>query len=258
MAGRLYKSRGSVLRFLVMVFALVSLVWIGGVNPEIAEAQVQKRQENKPSRNTQPQLHKTYPQDVKNLCPPEKIVFISAFGDSLVSGYGLDDPSTAFPVVLQKELRAIGYNVVVENDGVAGETTAQGRKRLSKILSVKPDIILMEFGANDMLQHKSVDRMKTNLSAMIEEIQHKKVHLLLAGMLSLPHFGNKYAASFEAVYPDLAKKYDVALYPFFLEGAVLKHSLNQEDGYHPNAEGVNVIVRNILPYIVKEIQNVCR
>lgn len=257
MAGRLCKRWDSVFRCFVIVFALVL---IGGVNLGVAEAQQDGKmhQGKKQDRNVQPQLNKTYPQEVKNLCPPEKIVFISAFGDSLTSGYGLDDPSTAFPVVLQKRLRALGYNVVVENDGVAGETTAQGRKRLSKILSVKPDIIIMELGANDMLQHKSVERMKTNLSAMIEEIQYKKVHLLLAGMLSLPHFGNKYAESFEAVYPALAKRYDVALYPFFLEGAVLKHSLSQEDGFHPNAEGVNVIVHNMLPYLVKEIQSVCK
>lgn len=257
MTGRLYKHWGIATRYFVVVFALVLISW---VDYGVAQLQQggQMHQDEKKGRNVHPQLHKTYPQEVKNLCPPEKIVFISAFGDSLTSGYGLDDPSTAFPVVLQKRLRALGYNVVVENDGVAGETSAQGRERLSKILSVKPDIIIMEFGANDMLQYKSVERMKTNLSAMIEEIQYKKVQLLLAGMRSLPHFGNKYAESFEAVYPELAKKYDVALYPFFLEGAVLKHSLNQEDGYHPNAEGVGVIVQNILPYLVKEIQNVCR
>lgn len=239
MAETACKRWGSVCRYFVLTFVLVL---IGGARLGVAETQ----------------LEDNYPQDVKNLCPSEKIVFISAFGDSLTSGYGLDDPTTAFPVVLQKELRSMGYNVVVENNGVAGETTAQGRERLSKILCVKPDIIIMELGANDMLQQKSVDRMKTNLAAMIEEIQQKDVRVLLAGMLSLPHFGNSYGESFEAVYPELAKKYDVALYPFFLEGAVLKHSLSQEDGFHPNAEGVAVIVRNILPHLVREIQQVCR
>lgn len=190
-------------------------------------------------------------------CPPGKIFFISAFGDSLISGYGLDNAMNAFPVVLQETLRELGYPVVVENDGIAGNTTAQGRARLPKILLTRPDIIIMELGANDMLERRSVVRMKSNLAAMIREIQDSNVHLLLTGMYSLPHFGKKYADSFDAVFPDLAAKYGVAFYPFFLEGVVLDHSLNQEDRHHPNGAGVKVLVHNILPYVVKQIELIC-
>lgn len=190
-------------------------------------------------------------------CPPGKIFFISAFGDSLISGYGLDNALDSFPVVLQETLRELGYSVVVENDGVAGNTTAEGLARLPKILLSRPDIVILELGANDMLQHRSVTRMKSNLAAMIREIQNRGIGLLLAGMYSLPHLGQKYADKFDAAYPDLAAKYDVAFYPFFLEGVALNHSLNQKDGHHPNAAGVQVIVHNIIPYVVKQIKRIC-
>ncbi|SIN97027.1 arylesterase [Halodesulfovibrio marinisediminis] len=199
-----------------------------------------------------------YTPEAQNITfPPGKVFFISAFGDSLISGYGLDNAMNSFPVVLQETLRELGYPVVVDNDGIAGNTTAQGHARLPKILLTRPDIIILELGANDMLQRRSVPRMKANLAAMIREIQDLNIHLLLTGMYSVPHFGQKYADSFDAVFPDLAAKYNVAFYPFFLEGVALDHSLNQEDGYHPNADGVKVIVGNILPYIVKQIELIC-
>jgi len=190
-------------------------------------------------------------------CPPGKIFFISAFGDSLISGYGLDDAMTSFPVVLQETLRKLGYSVVVENDGIAGNTTAQARARLPKMLLSRPDIVILELGANDMLQNRSVVRMKSDLAAMIREIQNRGIRILLTGMYSLPHLGQKYADMFDAVYPDLAAQYDVAFYPFFLEGVALNHSLNQKDGHHPNAAGVQVLVHNILPYVVKQIELIC-
>ena len=191
------------------------------------------------------------------VCPPGKIFFISAFGDSLISGYGLDNGMNSFPVVLQNTLRELGYSVVVENDGVEGNTTAQGLARLPKILLTRPDIIILELGANDMLQHRSVPRMKSNLAEMICEIQDLNIRLLFTGMYSLPHFGKKYVDKFDAAFPDLAAKYNVAFYPFFLEGVALDHSLNQKDGHHPNAAGVKVLVRNILPYVVKQIESIC-
>jgi acyl-CoA thioesterase I len=191
------------------------------------------------------------------VCPPGKIFFISAFGDSLISGFGLDNAMNSFPVVLQNTLRELGYSVVVENDGVEGNTTAQGLARLPRILLTRPDIIILELGANDMLQHRSVPRMKSNLAEMICEIQDVKIRLLFTGMYSLPHFGKKYVDKFDAAFPDLAAKYNVAFYPFFLEGVALDHSLNQKDGHHPNAAGVKVLVRNILPYVVKQIESIC-
>lgn len=191
------------------------------------------------------------------VCPPDKIFFISAFGDSLISGYGLDNAMNSFPAVLQETLRELGYSVVVENDGVEGNTTAQGLARLPKILLTRPDIIIMELGANDMLQHRSVPRMRSDLAEMICAIQNRNIRLLFTGMYSLPHFGKKYVDKFDAAFPDLAAKYNVAFYPFFLEGVALNHSLNQKDGHHPNAAGVKVLVRNILPYVVKQIGSIC-
>lgn len=191
------------------------------------------------------------------VCPPGKIFFISAFGDSLISGYGLDNGMNSFPAVLQETLRGLGYSVVVENDGVEGNTTEQGLARLPKILKTRPDIIIMEFGANDMLQRRSVPRMKSDLAEMICEIQNMNIRLLFTGMYSVPHLGKKYMDKFDAAFPDLAAKYNVAFYPFFLEGVALDHSLNQKDGHHPNAAGVKVLVRNILPYVVKQIGSIC-
>lgn len=191
------------------------------------------------------------------VCPPGKIFFISAFGDSLTSGYGLDNGLNAFPAALQEELRELGYSVVVENDGIAGNTTSDGRSRLSKILMTRPDIVIVELGANDMLQHRSIVRMKNNLAAMIRKIKHADAKVLLTGMYALPHYGKRYADKFDAVFPDLAAKYNVLFYPFFLEGVALNHSLNQQDGHHPNAAGVKVIVRNILPYVVKLMGTIC-
>lgn len=115
----------------------------------------------------------------------------------------------------------------------------------------------MELGANDMLQRRNVVRMKSELAAMIREIQDMDIRLLLTGMYSLPHFGKKYAEMFDAVFPDLAAKYNVSFYPFFLEGVALDHSLNQKDGYHPNGAGVRVLVHNILPYVVMQIKLIC-
>jgi acyl-CoA thioesterase-1 len=192
------------------------------------------------------------------VCPPGKIFFISAFGDSLTSGYGLDSGFNAFPSVLQQTLRELGYSVVVENDGIAGNTTADARIRLPKVLMTRPDIVIVELGANDMLQHRSTVRMKNNLSAMIRKIKHADAKVLLAGMYALPHYGKRYADKFDAVFPDLAAKYNVVFYPFFLEGVALNHSLNQKDGHHPNAAGVKVIVRNIVPYVVKLMGAICK
>lgn len=191
------------------------------------------------------------------VCPSGKIFFISAFGDSLTSGYGLDNGLNAFPAVLQQTLRELGYSVVVENDGIAGNTTADARSRLPKILMTRPDIVIVELGANDMLQHRSTLRMKNNLSAMIRKIKYANAKVLLAGMYALPHYGKRYADKFDAVFPDLAAKYNVLFYPFFLEGVALNHSLNQKDGHHPNAAGVKVIVRNIVPYVVKLMGTIC-
>lgn len=192
------------------------------------------------------------------VCPRGKVIFISAFGDSLVSGYGLNNAMDAFPMVLQETLRKLGYAVVVENDGIAGNTTAQGRARLPKVLLSRPDIVILELGANDMLQHRSVDRMKNNLAAMIRKVKATDAELLFAGMYAVPHLGKRYTNKFDAVFPDLAAKYNVLFYPFFLEGVALDHALNQQDGHHPNAAGVRVIVRNILPYVVKLIGAVCK
>ncbi|MCG8533337.1 MAG: arylesterase [Desulfovibrionales bacterium] len=191
------------------------------------------------------------------ICPAEKTIHIAAFGDSLISGYGLPDQLFAFPNMLQRVLRELGYAVVVTNNGVAGETTVEGLARLPKVLSMKPDILILELGANDMLQHLSVVKMRENLAAMIEMVQAKDVALLFAGMESVPHYGAEYADAFDAVFPDLAVRYDVLFYPFFLEGVALDHSLNQQDGKHPNAFGVEVIVRNMLPYVVSLIKVVC-
>ncbi|MFQ5958893.1 MAG: arylesterase [Alphaproteobacteria bacterium] len=176
---------------------------------------------------------------------PARVVVL---GDSLTAGYGLpaDD---AFPARLEAALRADGIAVDVVNAGVSGDTTAGGRARLDWALADKPDAVIVELGANDGL--RGIDPAETfaNLDAILRRLGDEGVKVLLAGMLAPPNLGRAYGAAFNDVYPRLAAKHGVALYPFFLDGVAARPELNQGDGLHPNARGVAVIVERIAPYV---------
>lgn len=174
-----------------------------------------------------------------------------ALGDSLTAGYGVA-ADAAFPVQLEKALRAEGYDVAVANAGVSGDTSAGGRARLDWALADKPRAAIVELGANDGLRGIDPKVTEANLDAILTRLKADGVTVLLTGMFAPPNYGPDYARSFAALFPRLAEKHKVAFYPFFLEGVARDARFNQPDGLHPTREGVAVIVKNILPK-VKEV-----
>ncbi len=173
---------------------------------------------------------------------------IVALGDSLTAGYGLK-PRDAFPARLQAALAAHGVAAQVINAGVSGDTTAGGLRRLDWVLAERPDAVIVELGAND--GRRGIDPRTTyaNLDAILERLGAERVTVLLTGMYAPPNLGRDYGAQFNGVFPTLAKRHGVDLYPVFLDGVALRPSLNQPDGVHPNAKGVAVIVERMLPYV---------
>lgn len=183
------------------------------------------------------------------IAEPYKIV---GFGDSLMAGYGLD-AGQGFPEKLQEALRKKGHDVVIANAGVSGDTTSAGLSRLDWSVPDGTRLVILELGANDMLRGVAADITEKNLDAMITRLKERGIAVLLAGMLAAPNLGPDYQAAFDAIYPRLAQKHGVALYPFFLEGVAADRSLLLEDGMHPNAEGVERMVENALPAVEKAI-----
>jgi acyl-CoA thioesterase I len=173
---------------------------------------------------------------------------ILAFGDSLTSGFGLS-ADQGFAARLEAKLRGDGIDVRVINAGVAGDTTAGGLARLDWALAEKPDLVILELGANDALRGIDPPAVRANLDKMIGKIQASGAKLLLTGMRALANFGEDYQRDFERIYPELAREHDVPLYPFFLEGVAMHAELNQPDGLHPNERGVGVLVDRIAPVV---------
>lgn len=180
----------------------------------------------------------------------EKDTVIVAFGDSLTAGYGLPR-NQSFPAQLQAALEARGANVRIVNAGVSGDTANAGLKRLNWSLPLNADAVIIELGANDALQGLPPEEAKRALAKIIEQLQAKDLKVLLTGMEAPRNMGKAYVEEFGAIYPDLAARYDVALYPFFLEGAALSVGLMQPDGIHPNGKGVAKIVETMLPSVEK-------
>jgi acyl-CoA thioesterase I len=180
--------------------------------------------------------------------PAEAATRILAFGDSLTSGYGLA-PDQSFPVQLAARLKADGYDVIVDNGGVTGDTTADGLARFDWTMGDHPDIVLLELGANDMLRGLPPKRAEANLDGILGKLKATQVKVLLLGMRASSNWGADYQKTFDAIYPSLAQKYDVPLYPFLLEGVALDPKLNQADLLHPNAAGVAAIVGRLAPAV---------
>ncbi len=171
-------------------------------------------------------------------------------GDSLGAGYGLP-AEDAFPAQLERALRARGYDIRVINSSISGDTTRGGLQRLPWILSSKPQFVIVELGGNDGLRGLDPDRTRANLDGIITRLKGKGIKVLLAGMLAPRNLGPTYGKTFDGAYLDLAKKHGVVFMPFFLKDVALRPHLNQRDGIHPTKEGVAIIVRNIMPYVVK-------
>jgi acyl-CoA thioesterase-1 len=173
---------------------------------------------------------------------------IAVLGDSLASSYGLD-LADGFPARLEQRLAAAGYDCAVLDAGVAGDTSAGGRARLDWLLADQPTHVIVELGGNDALRALPSEEMERNLDAIIARLKAEGIEVLLAGMLAPPNLGQAYGETFAAVFPRLAEKHDVPLYPFFLDGVVGDPELNQPDGIHPSAAGIERIVDRILPAI---------
>ena len=182
----------------------------------------------------------------------QKPLTILAFGDSLVAGYGLGS-SDGFTAKLEAALKAKGIAARVVNAGLSGDTSAGGLARLDWALEPKPDFAIVELGANDGLRGLDPAQTSANLDAILNKLKVKGVPALLAGMYAPPNMGPDYGKAFNALYPALAAKHGVAFYPFFLDGVAADASLNQADGIHPNARGVDIIVERILPHVLKLI-----
>lgn len=184
---------------------------------------------------------------------PERLVV--AFGDSLYAGYGLA-PGQSLPAELERDLRRRGINATVVNAGVSGDTSAAARQRLVFTLDRlprKPDLILLGIGGNDMLRQIPVAETRANLIAMLDELQHRRIAVVLTGMLAPPNLGPDYAGPFNAIWPALARQYNAPLDPFILDGVVGNPSLMLADGLHPNARGVRLIATRVTPIVEKSL-----
>jgi acyl-CoA thioesterase-1 len=176
---------------------------------------------------------------------PVKMVVL---GDSLSAGLGLSGPA-AFPARLQKALKDKGIEVDMINAGVSGDTSSGGRDRLDWSIPAGTEAVIVELGANDALRGTDPAVTRAALSDIVSRLKARKIAVMLCGMLAPPNYGQDYAAKFNTIYPDLAKKFDVPLYPFFLDGVAADPKLNQADGIHPTAEGVDIIVTKMLPTV---------
>lgn len=171
-----------------------------------------------------------------------------AFGDSLTAGYGLP-ASQAFPARMEAALRAKGHDVVIENAGVSGDTTSAGLARLDWSVPEGTDAVILELGANDSLRGLDPAIPEKSLDAILARLKERGIPVLMAGMLAPPNYGADYQRRFDPIYARLATKYGVTLYPFFLDGVAGQPRLNQPDGLHPTAAGVDVIVARMLPTV---------
>lgn len=182
---------------------------------------------------------------------------VVAFGDSLYAGYSLAD-GEGFAPVLQRDLKAAGVAAQVFNAGVSGDTSAEGLARLAFVLDGqprKPELVIVGLGGNDMLRGLDPDRTRQNLDAILAELKTRGIPAMLTGMVAAPNMGPDFAERFNAIYPDLARKYGVPLYPFFLDGVIGQREMMLPDGVHPNAEGVTTLTAKVAPLVAAALKS---
>ncbi|MGH6707135.1 MAG: arylesterase, partial [Sphingomicrobium sp.] len=181
---------------------------------------------------------------------------VLAFGDSLTAGYGLDS-GLGFAPQLQATLRRHGIAAQVVDGGVSADTTEAGKARLGWTLDGlprKPDLVILELGANDMLRGLDPELTRANLDAMMAELKRRDIKVLIAGMRAAPNLDPAYVARFEDIYPDLASRNGATLYPFFLDGVAAQQGMVQADGLHPTFAGVKRIVTGITPAVKQALE----
>jgi len=190
----------------------------------------------------------------KPLAPPAAQGTLVAVGDSLTAGLGVDE-SEAYPALLQKKLADAGYHFEVVNAGISGETSSGALSRIEWVISsLNPDLIILETGANDGLRGIDPDVLRANLDRIVSIAKAAGIPVILCGMKMLPNLGPEYTREFSEVYPEIARKHDIPLIPFFLEGVAGNPRLNQPDRLHPTSEGYRRIVEHIYPYVLEAIK----
>jgi acyl-CoA thioesterase-1 len=185
----------------------------------------------------------------------ERPVKIVALGDSLTAGYGIA-AEEAFPLKLERALKANGHPVEVVNAGVSGDTAAGGLARLDWSVPQGTEAVIVELGANDALRGVDPAATRRALDEILRRLTARRIVVLLAGMRAPPNMGPDYVSRFDAIYPELAQRYDVILYPFFLDRVAADATLNQRDGIHPTAAGIDMIVRGLLPKAEEAVRKV--
>jgi acyl-CoA thioesterase I len=196
------------------------------------------------------------PQDAVASAPAADSKLVLAFGDSLYAGYGVKSDES-FPAKLETALVSQGIAAKVVNAGVSGNTTAAALSRLAftlEGLERKPDLAMISLGGNDMLRGIDPAETRANLTKICEELHRRGIPILLTGMIAAPNMGRDYGERFNAIYRDLAEKYDATLYPFFLDGVILDRTLMLPDHVHPNPKGIDVIVGRVGPLVAKALR----
>lgn len=178
---------------------------------------------------------------------------IVAMGDSLTAGLGVA-LHQSYPALLEKKLQQTGVNYRVINAGISGETSSGARARIGWIINSKPDLVIVETGANDGFRGISVEVLRQNLEAIVEALLAEDITVVLAGMRMVTNLGSEYQRGFDSVYSDIAGRYPVVFMPFFLEGVAMQAELNQEDAIHPNERGYEIIVDNLFPYVIQALE----
>lgn len=202
-----------------------------------------------------PSQNVTEPETRTVVAPVADTKLVVAFGDSLFAGYNLPQDQ-GFAPALERALTVEGVKARVFNAGVSGDTSAAGLQRLGFVLDGldrKPDLVILGLGANDMLRGLKPEATRANLDAILSELKRRKIKTVLTGMLASPNLGPDYAAAFNPIYPDLAKKFGLKRYRFFLDGVVGHRDLQLPDGMHPNERGIGVIVHRVAPVVMAEL-----
>jgi acyl-CoA thioesterase-1 len=183
---------------------------------------------------------------------PAFVGTIVAVGDSLTAGYGVKE-TEAYPARLENKLHAAGHRWRVVNAGISGETSSGTRSRITWILKLRPDIVILETGANDGLRGIDPQVTQHTIEEIVHVLQENKVTVILAGMQMVANLGRDYTTAFAALYPAVARKFDLVLIPFFLQGVAGEPSLNQSDGIHPVAEGYRIVTETVYPYVLQAV-----
>lgn len=186
------------------------------------------------------------------MAEPIKLVVL---GDSLTAGYGLNEED-AFPAKLETALKAKGIDVTVVNAGVSGDTAKQGLERLDWAVDEDADAVIVELGANDALRGIDPNETRASLEKIIVRLMSRNLPVMIAGMLAPPNLGPSYKEVFDRIYPSLAGEHGLRLYPFFLDGVATIADYNLDDGMHPNARGVDEIVRRMAPKVAEFLSQV--